>query len=210
MQSKLPKENYTMNKKKVIIYDMFMVWFMVGWTLVMLAITLPIMIPQTPELVVPTIIVLSSIFVVVIVLTLTIGPRSVLTDETITFCFGIGRLGIKQTYQVGAINRFVVEELNLTGRKKGWRLTICANNTKGAKLGVGNYAFRQLMKRYPTIKVTIKKCFDYQFALSRRTAKYLVKHKKIAQFKCKQLCERFWISKKYLSNDTDSNLDTDE
>ena len=199
-----------MNKKKVIIYDMFMVWFMVGWTLVMLAITLPIMIPQTPELVVPTIIVLSSIFVVVIVLTLTIGPRSVLTDETITFCFGIGRLGIKQTYQVGAINRFVVEELNLTGTKKGWRLTICANNTKGAKLGVGNYAFRQLMKRYPTIKVTIKKCFDYQFAISRSTAKYLVKHKKIAQFKCKQLCERFWISKKYLSNDTDSNLDTDE
>ena len=199
-----------MNKKKVIIYDMFMVWFMVGWTLVMLAITLPIMIPQTPELVVPTIIVLSSIFVVVIVLTLTIGPRSVLTDETITFCFGLGRLGIKQTYQVGAINRFVVEELNLTGTKKGWRLTICANNTKGAKLGVGNYAFRQLMKRYPTIKVTIKKCFDYQFTISRRTAKYLVKHKKIAQFKCKQLCERFWISKKYLSNDTDSNLDTDE
>ena len=199
-----------MNKKKVIIYDMFMVWFMVGWTLVLLAITMPIMIPQTPEFVVPTIIVLSSIFVVVIVLTLTIGPRSVLTDETITFCFGIGRLGIKQTYQVGAINRFVVEELNLTGTKKGWRLTICANNTKGAKLGVGNYAFRQLMKRYPTIKVTIKKCFDYQFALSRSTAKYLVKHKKIAQFKCKQLCERFWISKKYLSNDTDSNLDTDE
>ena len=199
-----------MNKKKVIIYDMFMVWFMVGWTLVLLAITLPIMIPQTPEFVVPTIIVLSSIFVVVIVLTLTMGPRSVITDETITFCFGIGRLGIKQTYQVGAINRFVVEELNLTGTNKGWRLTICANNTKGAKLGVGNYAFRQLMKRYPTIKVTIKKCFDYQFALSRSTAKYLVKHKKIAQFKCKQLCERFWISKKYLSNDTDSNLDTDE
>ena len=199
-----------MNKKKVIIYDMFMVWFMVGWTLVMLAITLPIVITQLPEYVVPTIAIFSSIFVVVIVLTLTIGPRSVLTDETITFCFGIGRLGIKQTYQVGAINRFVVEELNLTGTKKGWRLTICANNTKGAKLGVGNYAFRQLMKRYPTIKVTIKKCFDYQFTISRRTAKYLVKHKKIAQFKCKQLCERFWISKKYLSNDTDSNLDADD
>ena len=139
---------------------------------------------------------------------LTIGPRSVLTDETITFHFLI--LGIKQTYQVGAINRFVVELLNLRGGPKGYYLTICANNTKGAKLGVGNYAFRQLMKRYPTIKVTIKNCFDYQFTISRRTAKYLVKHKKIAQFKCKQLCERFWISKKYLSNDTDSNLDTDD
>ena len=197
-----------MNKKKVIIYDMSMVWFMVGWTLVMLAITLPIMIPQLPKYVVPTIVILSSILVISIVLILTIGPRSVLTDETITFHFLI--LGIKQTYQVGAINRFVVELLNLRGGPKGYYLTICANNTKGAKLGVGNYAFRQLMKRYPTIKVTIKNCFDYQFTISRRTAKYLVKHKKIAQFKCKQLCERFWISKKYLSNDTDSNLDTDD
>ena len=205
-----------MNKKKVIIYDMFMVWFMVGWTLVMLAMTLPIMIPQTPELVVPTIIVLSSIFVVSIVLILTIGPRSVLTDETITFRYVA--LGIKQTYQVKDINKFVVDKVHILGGNTKWDryLTIFANktkgtNTKGIKLGVGNYALMKLMKRYPTIKVVVYDCcIPYYITLSRRTAKYLVKHKKVDPYMCEQLCEHYHISKKYLSNDTNSNLNTDE
>lgn len=203
-----------MNKKKVIIYDMVMVWCMVGVTLVMLAMTLPIMIHQTPELVVPTIIVLSSIFIVSIVLTLTIGPRSVLTDETITFRYVA--LGIKQTYQVSAINRFVVDKVHVLGGSGKWDLylTIFANktkgtNTKGIILGVGNYALMKLMKRYPTIKVVVYDCcIPYYITLSRRTAKYLVKHKKVAPYMCEQLCEHYHISKKYLADDVNTIPDT--
>ena len=119
---------------------------------------------------------------------------SILTENTILFKHRM--TGKKQSFPVGKLNKLVVDVDNLDQRKQNF-LIIYANKKGGQVLGIGNGPLMALMKHYPHIPVVIK-FFEVPFTLSRRTAKYIVKHQKTSKFKCKQLCEYYHLPKKLL------------
>ncbi len=109
--------------------------------------------------------------------------------------------GKKQCVQVGSINRFVVDVASIDKTTQSW-LIVYANQQKGQILGVGNAALLALLKSYPHIQVVIKK---FTLQLSRRVAKYLVKHKRTTRHQCEELCEYYHLPKSLLKQSESEN-----
>ena len=122
-----------------------------------------------------------------------------LAEDTITFKHKF--TGNKQQIQVGSINRFVIDVATIEVNAHGW-LIVYANQQKGQILGVGNAALLALLKSYPHIRVVIKKI---TLQLSRRVAKYLVKHKRTTRHQCEELCEYYHLPKSLLEQSESEN-----
>jgi hypothetical protein len=117
---------------------------------------------------------------------------TILAKDTITFKYKF--TGIKQKIQVGRINRFVIDVATIDNPTQGW-LIVYANQQKGQILGIGNNVIMSLLKMYPHIPVVLK---YFNIQLSRRTAKYLVKHRKVTRHKCEELCKFYHLPNKLL------------
>lgn len=123
-----------------------------------------------------------------------------LAEDTITFKHKF--TGNKQQIQVGRINRFVIDVATLEPKAPhGW-LIVYANQQKGQILGIGNNVIMSLLKMYPHIPVVLK-YFNTQ--LSRKTAKYLVKHGKVSRHICEELCKFYHLPNKLLEQADDEN-----
>lgn len=124
---------------------------------------------------------------------------TVLTQNTITFKYRY--TGKKHQIQVGRINRFVIDVATIDNPTQSW-LIVYANQQKGQILGIGNNVIMSLLKMYPHIPVVLK---YFNIQLSRRTAKYLVKHRKVTRHKCEELCKFYHLSPKLLEQTDDEN-----
>lgn len=124
---------------------------------------------------------------------------TILTQNTITFKHRY--TGKKQQIQVGRINRFVIDVATIDNPTQSW-LIVYANQKKGQILGTGNNVIMSLLKTYPYIPVVLK---DFSIQLARRTAKYLVKHRKVTRHKCEELCKFYHLSPKLLEQTDDEN-----
>ena len=124
---------------------------------------------------------------------------TILTKDTIAFKYKF--TGSKQQIQVGRINRFVIDVATIDNPTQGW-LIVYANQQKGQILGIGNNVIMSLLKMYPHIPVVLK---YFNIQLSRRTAKYLVKHGKVSRHKCEELCKFYHLSPKLLEQTDDEN-----
>ena len=122
-----------------------------------------------------------------------------LAEDTITFKHKF--TGNKKQIQVGSINRFVIDVATIEVKTHGW-LIVYANQQKGQILGIGNNVIMSLLKMYPHIPVVLK-YFNTQ--LSRRTAKYLIKHGKVSRHKCEELCKFYHLSPKLLKQTDNEN-----
>lgn len=130
--------------------------------------------------------------------------RSTLTKDTVTF--KVKLTGNNQTFPVGRINRFVVGVGKFEKNKNHAFLMIYANSINGQILGVGNRALKALMKYYPLIPVSLKRC---NFMMLRSTAKYLVKNQKVNRHKCVELCKYYHISQKLLPESKNNQNEND-
>ncbi|MBQ2711543.1 MAG: hypothetical protein IJD47_06330 [Clostridia bacterium] len=123
-----------------------------------------------------------------------------LTKDTITFQHKL--IGSNQQIPVRCISRFVikVDYIKNSGR---W-LIVYANQQNGQILGVGNNVIISLLKTYPYIPVVL---MNFRYHMSRRTAKYLVRHLKVTGSKLKELCEFYHLSPKSFDQ---TDVTTDE
>ena len=184
-----------MKKKVVFNWPIFLISFILMLSLVFMLIIGMNDVSSTGQII--GIIMMIIGFIVYILVMNALFVCSTLTEDSITFQHQF--TGKKQTFPVGRVNKFVVD-VDSVDHPRLVYVVIYANKKGGQILGAGNNALMALMKCYPHIPVVIK-FFEGPITISRRTAKYIVKHQRTSKFKCKQLCEYYHLPKKLLEQD---------